>query len=102
MTTKNLRDTIDDDEEMQLGSGGKSQLRWSHVRDVLNGTVDPRQPDATRQFEQVSCFLSTELLLLIKFQKVINSVEAPIKKCNIFSQEYKIDGGMKKYISLVT
>ena len=92
------RDTNDDDEEKQLESGEKPQLRWSRVRDILNGTVDPRQPDATRQFEQVSCFLSTELLLLIKFQKVINSVKAPIKKCNISSEEYKIDDDMKKYI----
>ena len=92
------RDTIDDDEEMQLESGEKSQLRWSRVRDILNGTVDPRQPDATRQFEQVSCFLSTELLILIHFQKIVNSMKALIRKCNISYEEYEIDDDMKKYI----
>ena len=39
-----------------------------------------------------------ELLLLIDFQKIVNSVKALIKKCNIFSQEYEKDDGMKKYI----
>ena len=84
------------DEEMQNNS--ENNLRWSDVREVLTGAVDVHKADSTKQYDQESFHAAVQLMLLVSFQNLVSWFKESIRLNPIFSKEYDVDDGMKKYI----